>query len=129
MVEGKTFQCGIKTIKTLTNRGEHKMKISLAAALLRRKELQQKVDQLRPINTQQLYQVKVARKNVTDSVDDIVAQVPLVKFEQVTASFDWHARRLREIDLAIQQANHMTQVEVGDNVMDDYIDKTDISKR
>ena len=105
------------------------MKISLAAALLRRKELQQKVDQLRPINTQQLYQVKVARKNVTDSVDDIVAQVPLVKFEQVTASFDWHARRLREIDLAIQQANHMTQVEVGDNVMDDYIDKTDISKR
>jgi len=96
------------------------MEVSLAAALLRRKELQQKVDQLKVINVRDLYEIKAQRKNVTESLDDIVAQVPKLKPEEVTAAFDWHARRLREIDLVIQQANHSTKVEVGDTVMDDY---------
>lgn len=96
------------------------MKVSLASALLRRKELQAKVDQLKAINVKELYEVKAQRRQVTESIDDIVAQVPKLKVEEVTAAFDWHARRLREIDLMIQQANHATVVEVGDTVMDDY---------
>jgi 3-methyladenine DNA glycosylase AlkC len=67
-----------------------------------------------------LYEVKAQRRQVTESIDDIVAQVPKLKPEDVTAAYDWHARRLREIDLVIQQANHATVVEVGDTVMDDF---------
>lgn len=96
------------------------MKISLAAALLRRKELQGKVDQLKTLNVRDLFEVKAQRKNVTENIDDIVAQVPKLKPEEVTAAYDWHARRLREIDLTIQQANHTTVVEIGESVMDDY---------
>lgn len=105
------------------------MKVSLASALLRRKELQQKVDQLKPIQIQNLFEVKVKRTNVTESVDDVVAQVPLVKFEQVTKAYDWHARRLRQVDLAIQQANHSTILDIDDGIMEDFSDNTDITKR
>lgn len=96
------------------------MKIKLAEALLRRKELQQKVDQLRPIANKDLFEVKAQRKNVTESIDDIVAQVPKVPIESVTASYDWHARRLRMIDALIQQANWTTELEVDATVMDDF---------
>ncbi len=96
------------------------MKVTLASALLRRKELQQKVDQLKQINVKDMFEVKAQRRQVTESIDDIVAQVPKLKPEEVTAAFDWHARRLREIDLAIQQANHSTELEIGETIMDDY---------
>ena len=97
-----------------------KTKIKLAEALLRRKELQNKVDQLKAINHQELYEVKAQRKNVTENLDDIVAQVPKLSINQVTAAYDWHARRLRMVDAMIQQANWTTEIEVDETVMDDY---------
>lgn len=100
------------------------MQVSLAHALLRRKELQQKVDQLKTINQKELFEVRAKRVNVTESLDDIVAQVPKLRPEEITAAFDWHARRLREVDLAIQQANHATQVTVPDEVMADFKTQT-----
>lgn len=99
------------------------MKVSLAEALLRRKELQQKVDQLKAINVRDLYEVKFQRKAINESTDDIVAQVPKVELGQITAAYDWHARRLRLVDLAIQQANHATTLEVEESVMSDYAEK------
>ncbi len=95
-------------------------KIKLAEALLRRKELQGKVDALKAINVQGLFETKVQRQNVTDSVDNVVAQVPKIKIEQVTVSFDWHSRRLRLIDAAIQQANWSTDIDIEESVMTDY---------
>src|SRR5262245_64436094 len=86
------------------------MKVALAEALLRRKELQQKVDQLKTINHKDLYEIKGKRAKVTDDVDDIVMQVPLLMMSQVTAAYDWHARRLRQVDSAIQQANWETTI-------------------
>ena len=97
-----------------------KTKIKLAEALLRRKELQNKVDQLKTINHQELYEVKAQRKNVTENLDDIVAQVPKLTINQVTAAYDWHARRLRMVDAMIQQANWATEIEIDETVMDDY---------
>lgn len=96
------------------------MQVSLASALLRRKELQQKVEVLKQIEAKALFEVKAKRMNVTDNLDDIIAQVPKLKPEEVTAAFDWHARRLREVDLAIQQANHATQIEIPSVVMEDF---------
>lgn len=96
------------------------MKITLAEALLRRKELQGKVDVLKQIKDRDLFEVKGKRARVTDDIDDIVAQVPKLTAGQVTAEFDWHARQLRLIDAVIQQTNWTVTVEVEPSVMGDY---------
>ena len=95
-------------------------KIKLAEALLRRKELQGKVDVLKQIKDKDIFEVKYQRKAVNDTIDDIVAQVPKMTASQVTAEFDFYARQLRLVDAAIQQANWTVEVEVGDTVMGDY---------
>ncbi len=96
------------------------MEIKLAEALLRRKELQGKVDQLKAIKDRDIFEVKGKRTKVTDDVDDIVLQVPLLSAAQVTAEYDWHAKQLRLVDAAIQQANWTTALDVPADVMADY---------
>jgi len=96
--------------------------IRLAEALLRRKELQQKVDRLKPINQTELFEVKVQRQSVTESVDNVIAQVPKVSIGQITHVFDWHSKALRTIDAAIQQKNWEATVNVPDEIMDSYVD-------
>ena len=97
------------------------MEIKLAEALLRRKELAAKVAVLATIKKEALFEVRAQRKNVTENLDDIIAMVPKLTASQVTAEYDWHARQLRLVDAAIQQANWTTEVEVGDTVMQDYV--------
>lgn len=97
------------------------MEIKLAEALLRRKELQAKVDQLKTIKDKDLYEIKGKRTKVTDEIDDIVLQVPLLTSTEVTAAYDWHARQLRLVDAAIQQANWTVGIVVDDTVMKDYV--------
>jgi hypothetical protein len=96
------------------------MEVKLAEALLRRKELQSKVDVLKQIKDKDLFQVRVERKPAAEGIDNIVAAVPLLDAAQVTAEFDWHARQLRLVDAAIQQANWTALVTVNDSVMGDY---------
>jgi len=94
--------------------------IKLAEALLRRKELQSKVDLLGKIRKEALFELKAQRIKVTDNLDDVVAQVPILTASQVTEEHDFYARQLRLVDAAIQQANWTIQVEVADTVMGDY---------
>ncbi len=96
------------------------MKIKLAEALLRRKELNDKVGQLKEINRDGLFEVRATRKKVTEDIDDIVAAVPKIKLTQVSAGYDWYAKQLRFVDAAIQQANWTTEIEVPDMTMQDY---------
>ena len=98
------------------------MKIKLAEALLRRKELNDKVAQLKQINVAGLFEVKAQRKNVTENIDDIIAKVPRIKLNQVAAGYDWYAKQLRLVDAAIQQANWATDIEVGEDVMKDFVE-------
>lgn len=96
--------------------------MKLAEALLRRKELEAKVKQLSVIKVDQIFQLVVQRKNVTDSVDDITAKVPKLTASQVTAEYDFYARQLRLVDAAIQQANWTTDLAIADgDVMKDYV--------
>jgi len=95
--------------------------VKLAEALLRRKELQQKVDQIRSIRDKDLFEIKARRVNVTESLDDITAQVPKLTLSQVTREYDFYAKQLRLVDAAIQQGNWTTEIEVGTNVMADYV--------
>ena len=95
--------------------------ISLAEALLRRKELQEKVTVLKHFKENQLfYQIRGERKKVTEGLDDISADFPKLTASQVTKEFDWHARQLRLVDAAIQQANWTTKFDVDDSIMQDY---------
>jgi hypothetical protein len=96
------------------------MKVKLAEALLRRKELNEKVEQLKKINVQGLFEVKASRKNVTENVDDVIVSVPKITLNQVASGYDWYAKQLRLVDAAIQQANWITEIEVGNDVMKDY---------
>ena len=98
------------------------MKVKLAEALLRRKELQAKVDTLKSIKASDLFEVKTQRRKAHEGIDDIVAQVPKLTASQVTQEYDWHARQLRLVDAAIQQANWTTEIAVGETVMTDYAD-------
>lgn len=96
------------------------MKVKLAEALLRRKELQSKVGVLMNIKDKDLFEVKARRQQVADGIDDVIAQVPKLTASQVTQEYDWHARQLRLIDAAIQQANWTCEIDVHDESMGDY---------
>ena len=96
------------------------MKIKLAEALLRRRELQEKVDQLRPLRVSDLFETKVKRMKVTDNIDDVTAQVAKVDAAQITAEFDHYAKQLREVDAFIQQANWTTDIEVNKDNMKNW---------
>jgi len=98
------------------------MKIKLAEALLRRKELQAQVDRLEKINQQGLFEIKAQRKQVSESIDDVVASVPKISMQQVTHAYDWHAKQLRRVDALIQQANWNTELDVDAEAMGDYVD-------
>lgn len=95
--------------------------VKLAEALLRRKELEAKVAILKAFKDKDMFEVRVQRKPAAENIDDIVAAVPKLTASQVTAEYDWHARQLRLVDAAIQQANWTTHVDVADTVMADYV--------
>ena len=95
--------------------------VKLAEALLRRKELQNKVAVLSAIKESNVCQLRVKRVNVADGIDEVTASVPKFEISQLTQEFDWHARQLRLVDAAIQQANWTTEIEVGDSVMADFV--------
>ena len=95
-------------------------KFKLAELLLRRKELQGKVDVLKHMQVTAFYETKAKRVKVTDDLDDVIAQVPKLTASQVTAEYDWHSRALRLVDAAIQQANWTIEVDIDPTPMSDY---------
>jgi len=96
--------------------------ITLAEALLRRKELNGKVDVLKNIKDKDCFEVRVSRVPAAEGIDEVTAAVPKMNASQFTQEFDWHARQLRLVDAAIQRANWTTEVEVADSVMGDFTD-------
>lgn len=120
-----SLQKGFTDCHIIIRENEEKlMKVKLAEALLRRKELQGKVDVLSQIKDKDLFEVKARRQQVAEGIDDVVAQVPKLTASQVTQEYDWHARQLRLVDAAIQQANWTCEVEVHDDSMTDYAPKS-----
>ena len=99
------------------------MKIKLAEALLRRKELQAKVDQLSRIKSTDLFETRARRVRVTDSIDDVEAQVPKLKACQVTEEYDYYAKNLRLIDSVIQNTNWTTEIEVDSEATTNYSER------
>lgn len=91
--------------------------MKIAEALLLRKQLDAKVKQLEPLKIQGengVYETKVTRKNVSENVDEIVAQVPKVALADITKEYDKYATRLRQLDTAIQKANWQHDVDFSE---------------
>jgi len=95
--------------------------MKLAEALLRRKELQHKVDRIDSIKEKDIFDIKVQRKQVHEGIDDVIARVPKLTLAEVTQEYDFYAKRLRLVDAAIQQANWTTEMDLLDScVSDDF---------
>ena len=92
--------------------------VKLAEALLRRKELTDRLARIQGLRAADVYEVKARRVNVTESLDDITAHVPKLRYAEVDAEYNYYARQLRLCDAAIQQANWITEIEVGDCMVD-----------
>lgn len=97
------------------------MNIKLAEALLRRKELSEKLNMVRQIkDTQLIYQVRNKRINVTEQIENLDVDFPKLTLSQVTAEYDFVAKQLRLVDALIQQANWTTVLEVDPILMETY---------
>lgn len=97
-----------------------KTQVTLADALLRRKELSLKVQVLTNIKATALFEVSAGRVKVTDDLEQVTAKVPKLTASEVTAELDWHSRQLRLCDSAVQRANWNTMIELDASVMTDY---------
>ena len=89
--------------------------MKIAEALVLRKHLAEKVEQLKPlkINGENgLFELRTERKNVSEQVDEVKIQVPKVTLKDVTAEYDKYSKALRELDTAIQAANWAHEVDV-----------------
>lgn len=98
--------------------------MKLAEALLRRKELQDKLTQIDFVKRQDMFEIKVSRRKVSDSIDDIQATVPKLSLDEVTREYNHYSKQLRLIDAAIQQMNWTTEITVNDSVWADWGDLT-----
>lgn len=98
------------------------MDIKLAEALLRRKELAEKVAILRVFKDKDIYyEIRGQRNKITDGIDEMNANIPKMTASQVMAEYDFAAKQLRLVDAVIQQANWSTNVTVDPIVMDIYV--------
>lgn len=93
--------------------------MKLAEALVLRKHLEAKVEQLKPLKLQGdkgLFEIQTSRKNVSENVDEITTQVPKVTLKDVTEEYDKYSKALRELDTAIQATNWTTDLVGGPDV-------------
>lgn len=97
------------------------MIIKLAEALLRRKELAEKLSMVRQIKgTRLTYQIRNKRIQVTEQIESLDVDFPKLTLSEVTAEYDYTAKQLRLVDALIQQANWTTELTVDPMVMEAY---------
>jgi len=106
---------------------------ALQELLLRRKELQEKVDQLKPIKGNLLADKHVVRMPVDQGYSDLNVTIPRVTMQDFTAEYDWYARQLREVDSHIQRANWETKIDNVDHLFEPWtykeVPKTEVEKK
>lgn len=89
--------------------------MKIAEALVLRKHLAEKVDQLKPLKVNGdngVFEMKTERVNINENVDEVKLQVPKVDLKDITKEYDMYSKALRELDTAIQAANWKFDVEV-----------------
>lgn len=88
--------------------------MKLAEALLLRKQLAQKVDQLKPIKMQGedgIFDTKTRRAKVSDEIDEVTITTSKIQLADITKEFDKYATSLRKLDAKIQEANWTAEID------------------
>lgn len=96
------------------------MKLTLAEALLYRKDLNNIVERRQQLKNTDVYETRVQRMKVTDSLEDVTVNVPKLSASQVQAEADYYSRALRVLDAAIQKTNWDTVIDVPDYTVAPY---------
>ena len=96
---------------------------TLAQCLLRRKELQDKLQGISNIKSQDIFEVRVVRKKAHEGIDDVTATIPKLEYNQVTAEYNYTASQLRQIDAIIQRMNWTVEIKDADELFVNYEDK------
>lgn len=89
--------------------------MKIAEALVLRKHLELKVEQLKPLKVNGdngVFELKTERVNINENVDEVKLQIPKVELKDITKEYDMYSKALRELDTAIQQANWTAEVKV-----------------
>jgi hypothetical protein len=87
--------------------------MKIAEALVLRKHLEAKVEQLKPvkqIGDNGAFELKTERVKISEEVDEVKFQVPKIDMKDLTKEYDTYSKALRELDTAIQQANWTAEV-------------------
>lgn len=87
--------------------------MKIAEALLLRKQLEAKVEQLKPIKMngdKGMFELLTERKNISENIDEVKMQVPKITLADVTSEYDHYATQLRKLDASIQEANWTHEV-------------------
>ena len=95
--------------------------ISIALALLRRKELKGLVSSINNFKDAVTYDPQIRRDHVADDVDNVTIRAARVTRADVVAQLNFYSAKLRMIDSVIQNANWTTRVEVDAAVMADFV--------
>lgn len=88
--------------------------MKIAEALLLRKQLEAKVQQLQPLKIngdQGVYQDQIQRVKVSDEIDEARIKIARVDVKSITREYDHYASQLRKLDASIQKANWQHDVE------------------
>lgn len=102
--------------------------MKVAEALVLRKHLAEKVEQLKPIKLngdQGLFEIKTQRQPVGDGIDQVTLQIPKVELSDVTEEYDRYSKALRILDVRIQEANWVNELDFNE---DEYLKKPKKSK-
>ena len=67
-----------------------------------------------------MFEVKMQRRQVNETIDDINAQVPKMTWGEFNKEYDFYAKQLREIDGFIQQSNYNTETEAPESLLEDF---------
>lgn len=88
--------------------------MKLAEALVLRKHLMAKVEQLKPLymqGQQGLFETKTERRAVNENTEEVVTLIPKITLEEVTKEYDKYSKALRVLDTKIQEVNWLTEFE------------------
>ena len=105
----------------LPNESDYETGVSIASALLRRKELSGLVGSIENFKKSVQHKPNISRGNVNADIDNVVITVAKVTREDIVAQLNFFSSQLRAIDGVIQNANWTTTVIVDEIVMKDYV--------
>lgn len=95
--------------------------MKIAEALLLRKQLEQKVEQLKPLKLNGengVYKLEIQRVKISEEVDEARISIPRLQPSDVTREYDHFATELRKLDTAIQKANWQFDIDYKETTLE-----------